>query len=98
MTCWKSSNRLFLVDIPSASYCPYLNCFMTDVNFVNDSDAADFVSMFTLKFTVEFFYVRAEKWLFTQNINALIYSSFRILVLFLVLFLSFMGNKDIIHL
>lgn len=71
---------------------------MTDVNLVNNPDAADLVTMFPLKLTMEFFYVRTEKRLFTQNINALIYSSFRVLVLFLVIFLSFMRNKDFLHL
>jgi hypothetical protein len=90
--------NLSFINITATSNCLNFNNLTFGVNFVNDSDTADFVSVLPFEFAVQLFDMMTEKRLSAKIIDTLVYPSFCISILFFVVFVSLVGDKDFIHL
>ena len=92
------SEALSLINVAPASNGFYFNSLVAGVDLIDNPDATDFIAMFSFKFAVKPFYVRAKERFDAYIINALINSSLSVFVLFFVIFISFVRNEDFIHL
>lgn len=89
---------LSFINIAATSNCLYFYGISFGINFVNDSDTTDFISVFPLEFAVQLFDMRTEKWLLAEIIDTLVYPSFCISILFFIVFVSNVRDQNFIHL